>query len=100
MRVRSPKSEAEAQRYSLANCAVEAKLVLESSGRKKKNETTAACHEDESSCAESPALVKEEKDGDANYMDGASVDESQQSSDDDDDESVEVALSNRFSALV
>jgi len=110
VRVRTPKSAAEAERYSLANCAVQAKVMRESSsGRKKENAaaigSSVADGFSDAGSSVAAAGGGEDKDGTANAGAKAYDMNSPPSSDDDDDDndddesSAEVALSNRFSAL-
>ena len=108
VRVRNPKSAAEAERYSLANCAVQAKVMREnSSGRKKEIAAVVGSNIADGSfdAGSSVAAAREEdKDGNANARgEECDINDSPPSSDgdddDDDESSAEVALSNRFSAL-
>ena len=97
VRVRTPKSTAEMQRYTLANCVVEAKVVRESgasssSKRKERNTGKSSCGQGSSS---EPIV------DDLGTRDERVTQESiGESSDESDDDVLPASSSNRFSALL
>eukprot|EP00980_Cylindrotheca_fusiformis_P011280 scaffold2597_cov116-Cylindrotheca_fusiformis.AAC.8 len=99
VRVRKPKSEQEALRYSLENCALEAKIIPEKSKQRKED-----CGEkaDQMLLAVTRSMKKEDPRNEDSFLIGDQRLEDEQttnsSDDSSDDDSVGVA-SNRFSAL-
>lgn len=120
VRLRTPKSRAEALRYSLQNCVLEAKMIREGGGgggasagdptigSKSQESITAHLHDEEDDdCSSSnddgmiPMKRQEEKGPDnINYNDDNNVDSSDGADDSDSDGACKPTISNRFSALL
>jgi len=99
VRVRTPKSSAEAQRYTLANCAVEAKVMREcTSKREETNDKKGKSVIIESSKDAKLQSAAQSSEDEMPYE--KLCEESNSDDDDDDDDSVGATLSNRFSALL
>jgi hypothetical protein len=101
VRVRAPKSSAEAARYTLENCALEAKIMREPSSQPKKG-IGVDNKKSSSSRAEAEAVGEvEQKNGEdaKDNIDQKEKDDSSEEDDSDSDDSGGPAVSNRFSGL-
>jgi hypothetical protein len=100
VRVRSPKSSAEASRYSLENCALEAKMMKESAPSDKKRDGTRT-EESDSEAPATPGLdIREELNPQPSHsLQGDDDGDADANDTSDSDESDEFGFSNPFSAL-
>jgi hypothetical protein len=100
VRVRSPKSSAEASRYSLENCALEAKIMKESAPSEKKRDDTRT-KESYSAALATPELDigKELEPQPLLPLQGDDYADADANDSSDSDESDDFESPNRFSAL-
>jgi hypothetical protein len=98
VRVRSPKSSAEASRYSLENCALEAKMMKESAPSEKKRDDTRT-KESDSEATATPELDLGEELKHKPLLSLQGDDDAGANDSSDSDESDDFRVSNPFSAL-
>jgi hypothetical protein len=98
VRVRSPKSSAEASRYSLENCALEAKIMKESAPSEKKRDDTRT-KESYSEAPATPGLDLGEESKPQPLLPLQGDDDADANDSSDSDESDDFESPNRFSAL-
>lgn len=103
VRVRAPKSKSESDRYTLDNCAVEAKIMREG-GKKESNEQVDDDDENQRDerrgANDGPAITDSTPNRDIREsLDGEESSRDRDEDDDDSDSSGDISLANRFSAL-
>ena len=104
VRVREPKSQSEIERYTVSNCAVEAKIIPEKRAKEKRTHgnNAGSCHESNVNKI-AGYMVKPDDDGDNHTNDDADDgDDDDDESDDSDSgcDSKKSKYSNRFNALI